>query len=133
MNNDTFLDTLLSSLTQTAGIKTVFGEPVRAGDKVIIPVARVVLGTGGGYGHGRALPRPTVPAEAPSGLHESQPPGGGGGGGGLYVSARGVFEITPEKTRFVAARNGQKTLLLLAVGFLLGRLLAGGHHRKAEH
>ena len=131
MNNDTFLDTLLSSLTQTAGTKTVFGEPVRAGDKVIIPVARVILGTGGGYGHGRALPRPTVPAEGSPGLDEFQPPGGGGGGGGVYASARGIFEITPNKTRFIAARNGQRTLLLLAVGFLLGRLLAPGHRWNA--
>ena len=124
MNDNNFLETLATSLTQSASVRNVFGEPVYADDKVIIPVAQVMLGMGGGYGHGtkqnKQLPNP---AQTESSDKPETAGGGGGGGGGLYAVAKGVFEITPEGTRFVAAHDWRQLVTMLTVGFVLGRLL----------
>jgi uncharacterized spore protein YtfJ len=124
MNDDNFLETLAASLNTNASVKNVFGEPVRAGDKVIIPVAQVMLGMGGGHGHSNqqtkqlrlpdpsrmvSLDRPETPAE------------GAGGGGGMRVMAKGVFEITPKRTRFIPVYGVKEIVMSLAAGFLLGR------------
>jgi len=53
MENINFLETLAQRLGQTATVKNVYGEPVAAGDKTIIPVAQIIYGFGGGYGYGR--------------------------------------------------------------------------------
>ncbi|TDD40897.1 sporulation protein, partial [Nonomuraea terrae] len=37
-----------------ATVKRVFGEPVRHGDVVVIPVARIAQGGGGGQGQGKS-------------------------------------------------------------------------------
>ncbi len=127
MNDDNFLETLAASLNQSATVKNVFGEPVRAGDKVIIPVAQVMLGMGGGHGHSNQqtkqlrLPDPsrTVSPGSPE-----TPAEGAGGGGGMRVMAKGVFEITPKRTRFIPTRDVKQVLLVLVAGFLMGRLTA---------
>ncbi len=125
MNDDNFLETLAASLNQNASVKNVFGEPVRAGEKVIIPVAQVMLGMGGGHGHSNqhhkqlCLPDPsrTASPERPE-----TPAGGAGGGGGMRVLAKGVFEITPKRTRFIPVYGIKEIVMSLAAGFLLGRL-----------
>ena len=53
MENINFLETLATRLGQTATVKNVYGEPIIAGDKTIIPVALVMYGFGGGYGYGQ--------------------------------------------------------------------------------
>lgn len=125
MNDDNFLDTLTTRLTQSASVKNVFGEPIHAGDKVIIPVAQVMLGMGGGYGHGtqknKQLPLPDLSQRTSQDNPETA--GGGGGGGGLYATAKGVFEVTPKGTRFVPAHDWRHLVTVLTVGFVLGRLL----------
>ncbi len=68
--------------------KTVFGSPVREGDRTVIPVARVSynFGFGGGSGTG-----PRIGDDGP-------PPGGDGGGGGGMLSARPVGYIETDST-----------------------------------
>ena len=50
MENGNFLEKMASQFGQNASVKNVYGEPVRAGEKIIIPVARIAYGLGGGYG-----------------------------------------------------------------------------------
>ncbi len=129
MNDDNFLETLATSLNQNASVKNVFGEPVRAGDKVIIPVAQVMLGMGGGFGHSNhknkqlMLPDPArkVPANGPE-----TPDEGAGGGGGMRLIAKGVFEITPKRTRFIPVYDAKEILVSVVAGLLLGRLAVSG-------
>jgi uncharacterized spore protein YtfJ len=125
MNDDNFLGALAANLNQHASVKNVFGEPVRAGEKVIIPVAEVMLGMGGGHGHsngqGKQLRLPDS-AQAVASAQPETPAEGAGGGGGMRVVAKGVYEITPKRTRFIPARDVKQVLLVLTVGFLLGRL-----------
>ena len=108
MNDDNFLERLAASLNQNASVKNVFGEPIRAGDKVVIPVAQVMLGMGGGHGNSvqqskkllSADTSPTVSPEKPE-----TPTEGAGGGGGMRVVAKGVYESTPRRTRFIPAHD----------------------------
>ena len=53
MENINFLENLATRLGQTATVKNVYGEPIVAGDKTIIPVAQIMYGFGGGYGQGQ--------------------------------------------------------------------------------
>lgn len=128
MNDDNFLETLAASLHDNASVKTVFGEPIRAGEKVIIPVAQVMLGMGGGYGHGmqpnKQLMLPDPARKTASDRPETSTEGaGGGGGGGMRLIAKGVFEITPKTTRFIPVYDPKEILMSLVAGFLLGRLV----------
>ena len=53
MSSLTLLQSLQESFSTRAQVKSVFGEPIIAGDKTIIPVAKIAYGFGGGVG---ALP-----------------------------------------------------------------------------
>jgi uncharacterized spore protein YtfJ len=72
-----------------AGARLCYGDPVTAGDRTVIPVARVRVVGGGGFGSGRGGESPTDE--------------GKGGGGGGYVDAQplGYVEVGPEGTRYV--------------------------------
>jgi uncharacterized spore protein YtfJ len=71
-------DTLeaLAERLQTTGVRTVYGDPISAEGRTIIPVARVAYGFGGGGGTSGtpAAPAPNLTGE-----------GAGGGGGGHAV------------------------------------------------
>lgn len=67
---------LLSKVTDNLTVGRVFGEPIRQGDILIVPVARIRGGAGAGGGTG-----------ATSG--ES----GSGGGGGFDAQPAGVFVV----------------------------------------
>src|SRR5689334_5663472 len=97
MANENFLEKLAAQLAQSASVKNVYGEPIRAGDKTIVPVAQIAYGFGGGYGHGKNKMKPkTEPAETNQNGGE-----GAGGGGGIMAKPKGVYEITPTCTRFI--------------------------------
>lgn len=98
----------------TANVHTVYGEPITAEGRTIIPVAKVRYGFGGGFGEGN--------------VDEAQRQGGGGGGGGVEVKPIGIIEITPEETRYISFEDrGRLIRAGIAVGliamFILGRML----------
>lgn len=93
-------------LQNSATVKAVFGEAVSTHGKTIIPVARVAFGFGGGAGRGT---RP------------GQPEGEGRGGGGAVAAMPiGVFEVTPEQTRFVPLNEKRNLFLAALAGVLVG-------------
>lgn len=109
-----------------AGAQMCFGEPVRAGDHVVLPIARVRAMGGGGFGDGDS------PAD-----DGSRNTGSGGGGGG-YVDAApvGFIEIGPDGARFqpipdpiTTARALSAAVATLAGAALGVRVLRG--NRKA--
>jgi uncharacterized spore protein YtfJ len=104
-----FFRELSERLRESATVTTVYGEPVVAEGKTVIPVARVAYGFGGGSGV-----RPGPNGDAP---HE-----GGGGGGGVMAAPAGALEITPEGTRFVAFDTWRRAAVAAAVAFTLGYL-----------
>lgn len=95
---------------QTSGsVKNVYGEPIVAGGRTILPVARIGYGFGAGRG----------------GREEE----GGGGGGGVGARPAGVFEISEAGTRFIPAAAGRKLAIAAAAGFVSGVLFAVMRHR----
>jgi len=121
MENINFLENLAQRLGQTATVKNVYGEPIVAGDKTIIPVAQIIYGFGGGYGYGqkpkRFLEQVNLP---PENADEKKKSGEGlGGGGGMIARPKGVYEISKQGTRFIPANNTQKLIAALLLGFLI--------------
>ena len=115
------LQGLAERMGASADIKTIFGEPIAAEGKTIIPVARLAYGLGTGFG--------TRTTTDPTGNHEEQP-AGQSGGGGIYVYPVGVVEVTPGRTRFVRARSPWTVRVgIFLAGLALGRRLP--HRRSA--
>jgi uncharacterized spore protein YtfJ len=87
-----------------ATAKTVFGDAVTAGDRTVIPVARVRFGFGAGG----------------SGDHG----GGGGGGGGVRADPAGIIEISPAGTTFKAfpVPDYRRVAVALALGILVAKV-----------
>ncbi len=95
-----YIESIPASLSTTANVRTIFGEPVEAHGRTIIPVARVQYGFGGGSGGGSMGAR----AE-----NERQRQGeGGGGGGGVLCLPLGVIEISQTETRFLPIRRSSR-------------------------
>src|SRR5271157_3583895 len=104
------LATLVDRFAVTAKVQNVFGEPIEAHGKTIIPVARVSyrLGAGGGRG------------EKGSGTSEAK---SGVGGGVVQAVPAGVVEITEVGARFVRFFDPQMAAGLVAGGIVFGLLL----------
>jgi len=99
------------SLGSSASVKSVFGDPIQANGKTVIPVAKVAYGFGGGFGTGHGK------AETEGGRHGE----GGGGGGGVRAFPAGALEITESGTRFIPFPD----MRLIAVAFAAGAMLGG--------
>jgi uncharacterized spore protein YtfJ len=104
------LTSLADRFAATGKVQNVFGEPIEAHGKTIIPVARVKYGLGAGGG-----------GENKSGTDDAV--GGAGGGGGVQVTPIGVIEVTDGGTRFLRFFDPQMAAKLVAGGVVLGLLL----------
>ena len=71
------VNNILAGMSKVGEALQVIREPVRAGDKVIIPALVARVGAGGGSGR--------RPGEAAGGA-DGKPGNGGGGGGGMTIS-----------------------------------------------
>ncbi|MDR7481707.1 MAG: spore germination protein GerW family protein [Armatimonadota bacterium] len=78
----------IARIDEQATVKTVFGDPIRADGRTLVPVARVAYGFGFGLGRNQ---------EKEQGTEETGE--GGGGGGGAWVRPMAVLEITDAGTR----------------------------------
>lgn len=111
-NIETLLSTLGERIGGHADVRKVYGEPLTAGGRTIVPVARVRFGYGAGGGKGR----------------DQQD--GGGGGGGAHASPAGVLEVTPEGTRFIPFFDWPTVAIAGAVGFVSGLIVARALGRR---
>jgi uncharacterized spore protein YtfJ len=109
MNVKETLEALAERL-QTTGVRTVFGEPISAEGRTIIPVARVAYGFGSGGGA----------SEKPPGQSADVKGEGAGGGGGVRAVPAGVIELTQERTRFLPFDQWQHLAAAALIGFTLG-------------
>jgi uncharacterized spore protein YtfJ len=88
-------------IARLAGAKVCYGDPVRAGDRVVIPVARVNAVGGLGFGSGR----------------DGKGGGEGGGGGGTFEAAPvGFIDISADGARFEAIPDPMSTARALRTG-----------------
>jgi hypothetical protein len=88
------------------GGRLVYGRPVKVGDRAVVPVSRVRIAGGFGFG--------------------SQESGEDGGGGGGLVDARpsGFIEVGPDGARYEAIPRDHGRLVAVAAGVAAG-VLAG--------
>jgi uncharacterized spore protein YtfJ len=109
MSSLAILQSLKESIL-TANVKAVYGEPIAAQGKTIIPVAKIIYGYGGGAGTG--------------GVGESKARGeGGGGGGGARAIPVGVVEVSDQQTRFIPITDQRKLAGAIAMGIGVGLCL----------
>jgi uncharacterized spore protein YtfJ len=116
MGSTALIQTLRDSFANYSGVKTLFGEPVEAQGKTVIPVAQVSYGFGAG-----------------SGSRSDDQSSGGGGGGGLKAAPIGVVEITPQNTRFIPITPGRKLLGAAAAGLVFGMWMGRRGAKKHRH
>jgi uncharacterized spore protein YtfJ len=111
---ETINDTLAHFLA-TADVDTVYGQPIRKGDTLIIPTAEVlsVLGFGASQG--------TMSGKESKGGKWS----GGGGGGRTFSRPVAVIVASPEGVRVTPVFDTTKIILagLTALGFMFSTLL----------
>jgi uncharacterized spore protein YtfJ len=116
MGSLALLQSLKESIVGQAGVKTVFGEPISAQGKTIIPIAKLIYGYGGGAGTG--------------GVGNASAQGeGGGGGAGVRAVPVGVIEVSDQQTRFIPITNRKKLAGATLVGALLGITLGWRRRR----
>jgi uncharacterized spore protein YtfJ len=110
MSSVALLQSLKESIVGQVGVKTIFGEPISAQGKTVIPVAKLVYGYGGGAGTG--------------GVGNSSAQGeGGGGGAGVRAVPVGVIEVSDQETRFIPITSRKKLAGAVLGGFLLATWL----------
>ena len=100
--------TISERIPNTATIKTVFGDPISAEGRTVIPVARVRWGFGGGGGSN----------EGDDDGEKGPGSQGSGGGGGIEVNPIGYIKITPLGSSYVSfeeRRRAVRALLILGV------------------
>ena len=94
----------LADLREKANVNAVFGEPVTAEGRIIIPVAKVAYCFGMEVGH------ETV-AGGETAEEDTEDVGGSGGGGAVLARPLAVIEVTPEGTRVEPIVDEQKVTL----------------------
>src|SRR4029077_17531948 len=110
MGSLALLQSLKESILGQANVKAIYGEPISAHDKTIIPVAKIMFGYGAGAGSG--------------GMGESSTKGeGGGGGGGVRAIPLGVIEVSAGQTRFVPITSRRKLVAASFGGIIVGTLI----------
>lgn len=119
MDIEELIASIADRLQKSASVRTVFGDPIEAHGKTIIPIAVV----GYGFGAGGGAPQRD---EADG---QDAPRSASGGGAGVGIRPRGVLEITKEETRYVPIRPfapaaiacTSATLVGFALGWFFGR------------
>jgi uncharacterized spore protein YtfJ len=107
MSSLALLQSLNESVLGRANVKAIYGEPISAHEKTIIPVAKIMYAYGAGAGTG--------------GIGEKNARGeGGGGGGGVRAVPVGVIEVSNQQTRFVPITDRKKLTGALLTGLGLG-------------
>ena len=107
MSSIALLQTLKESILSQASVKAIYGEPIAAHGKTVIPVAKIMYGYGAGAGTG--------------GVGDSSARGeGGGGGGGARAIPVGVVEISDQQTRFVPITDRKRLAGAVLAGIGLG-------------
>jgi uncharacterized spore protein YtfJ len=100
-------------ISRLGGARLCFGEPVKVGERTVIPVARVKAAGGGGFGSGG----------------DGGSDNGGGGGGWLEAMPMGFIDAGPEGAHFqsipdpdapVRALKGGATALATLVTTIAG-------------
>ncbi len=107
MGGVALLQSLKESILGQASVKTIYGDPITAQGKTVIPVAKIMYGLGAGAGTG--------------GVGNSSAQGeGGGGGGGVRAIPVGVIEVSDQGTTFIPITSRKKLAGAAVFGIAFG-------------
>ncbi len=116
MSSLALLQSLKDSILSQANVKAIYGEPIAAHGKTVIPVAKIMYGYGAGAGTG--------------GVGDTSARGeGGGGGGGVRAIPVGVIEVSDQQTRFVPITDRKRLAGAVLAGIGLGMFLGWRRRR----
>jgi uncharacterized spore protein YtfJ len=116
MSSVALLQSLKESILSQANVKAIYGEPIAAQGKTVVPVAKIMYAYGAGAGTG--------------GVGNTSARGeGGGGGGGVRAIPVGVIEISDQQTRFVPITDRKKLTGAVLAGIALGMCLTWRRRR----
>lgn len=116
MSSVAILQSLKESILSQANVKAIYGEPIAAQGKTVVPIAKIMYAYGAGAGTG--------------GVGNTSARGEGGGGGGAVRSIPvGVIEISDQQTRFVPISDRKKLTGAVLAGIALGMLLTWRRRR----
>src|SRR5690348_8066019 len=116
MGSVALLQSLKDGILSQASVKAIYGDPIPAHGKTVIPVAKIMYGYGAGAGTG--------------GMGETSARGeGGGGGGGVRAIPVGVIEVSDQQTRFVPISDRKKLASAAMAGLMLGMWLGWRRRR----
>ena len=116
MNLQQVLEAFSHRMNSQLGNNAVYGTPIQAEGKTLIPVSRVAFGLGVGQGTNSKT------SASPSGEM------GMGMGGGVVAQPIGVLEVTHQHTRFIPCQDMRKWLGVLFLGIGIGLWLMKGRH-----
>lgn len=105
------LEPIAEKLQSGTNVRAVYGDPVEAHGKTIIPVAKVAYGFGGGS---------CAKKKNQDGTPDKEEAGAGGGAAAKPI---GVIEVSEEGTRYIPISSGKKLAGILAIGFIVGYLI----------
>lgn len=113
---------IMEGMVAIADVESVYGEPVQAGEHVLITAAEVTASLGYGFGGG----------EGPTPEADNRMGSGGGGGGGGHSSARPVAVISagPEGVRVTPIIDVPK--IALAALTMIGSLFVMASKMRRE-
>lgn len=123
MSAKQLIEGAVEHLQTSASVKTVYGAPITAEGKTVIPVAKVAYGFGAGSGTGKLKKKggngtPPVQGE------------GEGAGGGVAARPVGVVEISEAGTRFVQFGATKRLAFTALIGAGIGGLVGWLFGRK---
>jgi len=111
------LQSLKENILSQASVKAIYGEPISAHGRTVVPVAKIMYGYGAGAGTG--------------GVGDTSARGdAGGGGGGVRAVPVGVIEISEQRTCFVPITSRKKLSAAVVAGIGLGVLLGWRSRRR---
>lgn len=116
MDSLALLQSLKEGVLGQVSVKTIYGEPIAANGKTIIPVAKIMGGYGAGAGSG-GVPDSSARGE------------GGGGGGGMRAIPVGFIEVSDQPARFVPISDRKRLTGALFAGIFCG-LWIGWRRRR---
>src|SRR5580658_6755929 len=117
MGSVALLQSLKESIFSQVGVKAIYGEPISAQGKTVIPVAKLMYGYGAGAGTG--------------GVGNSSAQGeGGGGGAGVRAVPVGVIDVSDQGTVFVPITSRHKLAGAVVAGVGLGIFLSWRRRKK---
>ena len=123
---------LLGKAAQQWSVGRAFGTAYEKDGALVIPVALVAGGAGGGEGASRWATSASFDEgkiDRVDQTTDAEPQGGSGGGFGAMVIPVGVYVVRDEKVRWVPAINAN---LVIVVAFMLVRVLVRARRKGRQ-